>query len=484
MLTSFRSRALFVTCLAISFACSAKSSSAQIEDSLGDNAADPVRVFERAQNAHAHGEIDKALLLYEEALKLRPEFPEAEFQRATVLVSLARLEEAESGFRRAIELRKDWSLPYSGLGALLVRLHRDREADPLLKQALKLEPHDNVALRLLANIRLRAGEAKEALEFARRATADKDAPASAWLLRAIVERANSDTTAAVASLDHALQIEPENVAALVQRSEIRVDTANYAGAIDDLKTALRLTPKDKQILSRLADAYQRGGQPDEAHRVAEAGGLLTPSAASKEGEIQVSGTPQEIEAANSSDAVVARKSLEKLLEKNPRNPMLLAKLGASYRTDDPSRSLEYYRRAAEIQPHNADYVAGYGSALLQARRFAEAAVILRRAVAAAPDNYSAHANLATALYKLKLYPDALAEYEWLLKSKPDLAVAYFFIATAHDYLGEYDEALASYETFLARADAKTNQLEIDKVKLRLPSLRRQIQLKQGVKHKS
>ena len=101
----------------------------------------------------------------------------------------------------------------------------------------------------------------------------------------------------------------------------------------------------------------------------------------------------------------------------------------------------------------------------------------------APNNYPAHANLATALYELKQYSAALTEYEWLLKTKPDLSVAYYFIATAHDYLGEYDQALVSYETFLAHADVKTNQLEIDKVKLRLPSLRRQIQLKQGVKHK-
>jgi hypothetical protein len=60
-------------------------------------------------------------------------------------------------------------------------------------------------------------------------------------------------------------------------------------------------------------------------------------------------------------------------------------------------------------------------------------------------------------------------------------VAHYFIATAHDYLGEYEPALAEYESFLASADPTTNQLEIEKIKLRLPSLRRQIKLGQGVK---
>jgi len=110
-------------------------------------------------------------------------------------------------------------------------------------------------------------------------------------------------------------------------------------------------------------------------------------------------------------------------------------------------------------------------------------VILRRVISAAPENYAAHANLATARYELKQFAAALPEYEWMLKSKPDLVIAYYFIATAHDKLGEYKEALAAYETFNARADAKTNELEIEKVKLRLPSLRQQIKLGQGVKQK-
>src|SRR6266850_933155 len=110
---------------------------AQVDD-LGDGSADPIKLFERGQNAHARGEFAIALDFYEQALKLRPEFPEAEFQRGNALVSLNRNAEAEAAFRRAIELRKDWSLPYSSLGALLARNNRDRDAEPILRQALKL----------------------------------------------------------------------------------------------------------------------------------------------------------------------------------------------------------------------------------------------------------------------------------------------------------------------------------------------------------
>ncbi len=457
---------------------------AQTEDAFGDASADPVKLFERGQNAHARGDLIKALEFYDEAIRVRPEFAEAEFQRGNALFVLGRLVEAESGFRRAIEIRKDWSLPYSALGALLVRLNRDSEAESFLRQALKFDAQSNLALRMLADVRLRAGDAREALELTRRATNDKEAPVSTWLLRAMAERATNDNSGALASLDHVLQVDPLNFSALMERAEIRIAAGDHEHAISDLKTAEPLLKGEKTSFSRLAANYELAGKPDEARRVAEAAGLNRPERDSAKGTLKVVGTPEEIEAANSDDPIAARKSLETLLGRNPNNAMLLARLGASYRTVDPSRSLNYYKKAAELEPANADYATGYSAALVQARRFAEASAVLRQVIAAAPNNYAAHANLATALYELKQFAAALTEYEWLLKAKPDLTVAYFFIATVHDYLGEYEQALQAYEAFLARADMKTNQLEIEKVKLRLPSLRRQIQLGQGAKQKA
>ena len=481
-IVSTRSWSTFLLSAALLACCFSSTAFAQNDDAFSE-APDPVRLFERGQNAHARNDLDKALEFYDEAIKVRPEFPEAEFQRANVLVALKRPVEAESGFRRAIELRKDWALPRSALGALLVSLNRDPEAESTLREAIRLDAQSNLALRMLADIRLRAGDAKEALKLAQLATSDKEAPIATWLLRAIAERQTGDTLAALASVDHILQLEPLNLAALMERAEIRVAVGDQEHAIDDLKAAEKLIKGDKANSSRLAAAYELTGRPEEAQRIAQSAGLTKTQQGPSDGAIKVVGTPEEIEDANREDPTTSRKALETLLGKNPTNAMLMARLGASYRTVDPTRSLDLYRRALEIEPHNVDYAIGYSSALVQARRFADAVVVLRKVISAAPDNYVAHANLATALYSLKQYSQALDEYQWLLEAKPDLTVTHYFIATTHDYLGEYEQALAAYELFVARADPKTNQLEIEKVKLRLPSLRRQIQLGQGVKRK-
>jgi len=469
---------IVVVCFALLSSCATVSA----QEAFGDDAADPVRLFERGQSAHSRGELEKALSFYEQALKVRPEFPEAEFQRGNALASLGRLPEADAAFRLAISYKKNWAMPYSALGTLLMRQSRDKEAEEMFRQALTVDAKEGVALRMLSEIRLRAGDAKSALEFAKRATATTDAPASAWIGLAVAEKANGNKVAAKAALDRVLADEPANVAALIERADLFTDEKNFELAIADLKAAAKLKPAEKAVASRLAYVLQQAGKSDEALEVAKAAGLEVqqPTGDGKGG---VVGTPEEIEAANSSDPAVARKALEKLIEKNPRSAMLLANLGRSYRTDDPARSLDFYRRAVEIQPDAADYALGYAAALVQARRFPEAAHILQQVVKATPDNYVAHANLATALYEAKRYQEAIPEYQWILATKPEVAVAHYFIATSHDYLGEYVEALASYEKFLSVADATTNQLEIDKVKLRLPSLRRQIKLGEGVKKK-
>ena len=454
-----------------------------------DGETDPVKLFERGQNAQAKGDLSRALALYEGALRLRPEFAEAEYQRGIALVALDRAPEAEKAFAHAIELKKEWVLPHSALGTLLARAERDKQAEPVLRRAMQLGARDSVTLDSLSTVRSRAGDKEEALALARAATDDDTASASTWAWRGALERATGNNDAALGSINHALQMEPNYIAALKERAELRLDAADYPHAIEDLKTALSVKPGDKEISVQLAHAYELAKKPDEAQRIYErlgsevAGPGVTPGPAQSGNITNVAGTAEDIAAANSDDPKAAQPALEKLIVANPKNAKLFARLGEVTRRSDPQKSAEAYRRANEIDPANPKYAAGYAAALVQLRRFAEAESILRRVIANAPDEYAAHANLALALYEMKRFTEALPEYEWLAAARPEIAATYFFIATAHDNLGEYEQALDAYEKFLARADPTNNKLDIEKVNLRLPRLRDQISRGQGAKRK-
>src|SRR5437588_5173503 len=78
------------------------------QDDPTNGETDPVKLFERGQDAHAKNDYQKAIALYEAAIKIKPEFPEAEFQRAMALLVTNRQKEAVEGFKRAVALRPEW----------------------------------------------------------------------------------------------------------------------------------------------------------------------------------------------------------------------------------------------------------------------------------------------------------------------------------------------------------------------------------------
>lgn len=435
---------------------------------------DPIKLFERGQDAHAKNDYKSAIEFYDAAIRLKPEFPEAEFQRALALLFTNRKDEALIGFNRAVELRPDWAFAYARFGSLLSSYYNDgRNGEPMLRRAIELDKDNEEALGALADLRARAGDLNEALMLSKRATASKGATSSTWRKRSFIESRAGDKIAALASLDRALTIDPNDVGARDQRAKLRLEIGDKAGAFDDLRVLEQAgDAKTPHGAFELAQLYDRAGHRDDAIRILDAlpeKDRQTPEVVALRTEI----------AGGDGSSAEQRSALEQLLARDPKNTSLLARLGAAYRRIDPLKSQDYYYRALQIEPANSKFAIGYAAALIQGRRFADAVPILRAVIGRAPDEYLAHTNLALALYELKDFRAAIAEYEWIAAARPELAATYFFLATAHDNLQQYPDALAAYEKFLARADATTNKLEIDKVNLRLPVLREQIKRGQG-----
>jgi tetratricopeptide (TPR) repeat protein len=474
MLCEFHSKRRIVYALGLlAIMLSFQSVRAQSDD--GD---DPGKLFEKGQDAHGKRDFKKAIELYDAAIKLKPEFPEAEFQRAMALLSSDHPKEAIAGFHRAVDLRPDWATAYASFGRTLAILRQDdREAELILRRAVELDANDIHSLELVAELRKRAGDFDNALKLIRSATSMANADSQTWGRRASIELANGDKNAAATSIDHALEFNPDDHWSRYFRAELRLENHDYSGAVSDLYLfEKRPYALEFETAIDVAQLYARAGKPDDATRILD--GL--PDRDKQRPEVIALRAELAGDAESSAEA---RAALEDLLKTNPKDASVLARLGSAYRRIDPAKSQDYYYRANQIDPKNPRYALGYGAALIQARKFAEAEPILKRVIAATPDDYTAHANLALALYEMKRFAEALAEYEWLANAKPEIAATYFFIATAHDNLGEYIQARDAYEKFLAHADPANNKLEIEKVNLRLPALRSQIQRGQGVKQK-
>lgn len=442
-----------------------------------DSETDPIKLFERAQDAHAKNDYRTAIQLYDAAIKLKPEFPEAEFQRAMALLATNRPQEAIQGFNRAVALRPDWGMAYVRFGSSLALTGSfDHDAEPILRKAIEFDDKNLEVTVALAVVRQRAGDLNEAVKLIRVATTLKDATFYTWRRRAYIENAAGDPHAAVSSITHAIETNPNESSLRYDRARLFLEMNDRPGALADLdalKPTLTATTHVSIIID-VAQLYARAGKPDESLRLLDAlneNDRKLPEVIALRAELLGDGGSN----------IEERAALEELLKRDPKNATLLARLGSAYRTVDPTKSQGYYYRALQIEPHNTKFATGYAAALVQSRRFAEAVAILRNVIAKTPQDHAAHANLAIALYELRDYAAALPEYEWLKTERPEIAVTYFYIATAHDKLGQYQDALDAYEKFLSLANPEINKLEIEKVNLRLPSLRAQLKRGQGRK---
>ncbi len=433
---------------------------------------DAVAVFNQGQDAHEKGDLKTAIGLYQKALQIIPEFPEAEYQMGTAYLALNQPENAEKSFRRAVELREDWTLPMAGLGAILVQKNQFAEAEKILTKAVELDEMNSPAFVALTDLRLKTKAApeilKQLLAKLQLLTSKANPTASVWSARAALERNLGDKASAKTSLSRSLSIEPNNKSALIERVELALSENDLAGALEFAKNLNKIAPESDNSKFILARVYADNGKPDEALKILDS--IANPSA-------EVTALRTQINA-NASENVA---DLEKQLATDAKNASVLGRLCLILRTENPIKALDYCRRAYQAEPSNLNYVIGFGAALVQAKQYENAVTIFRKIIEVAPDNYTAHANLAVSLFQLNRYAEAKIEYRWLSEKQPELAITYYFLGIIHDRLTEYLDAMVNYQLFLKLADAKKNKIEIEKINLRLPSLQKQIKEKKGKK---
>ncbi|MDM7922976.1 MAG: tetratricopeptide repeat protein [Pyrinomonadaceae bacterium] len=435
-----------------------------------DPAAEAVALFNEAQDVHAKGDLTAALAIYEKALKLVPEFPEAEYQKGHALLSLGRLDEAETAFRRAVELREDWSLGLAALGSVLITRGKTADAEPVLLKALEIDALNFpafvslVELRLVANAD--AATLRQMLATATTLTTKANPPATLWTARASLERALGENAAAQLSIKKALEADPRSVAALSEAAHVALENndPNRASVfVNRLESADPTSTNTKLLKARVLAGT---GKLAEASAVLSSIATPTPAVTKLREALMVEMTTDPAE-------------VEKQLAETPGSGPLLGKLCGLYRRKDPFRALDYCRRASEAEPNNIDHAIGFGAALVQAKRYEDAVMLLTKLSGLDANNSTIRANLATALFQLRRYEEAKKEFRWLLDDQPNLYTGYYFLAIVHDRLEEYPDAMANYQEFLKRADAVKDREEIDRVNLRLPALRKQLDSKKG-----
>jgi tetratricopeptide (TPR) repeat protein len=448
-------------------------------------------LFEAGQTAHQAGDLSKAIESYTEALKRDPSLWQAEFQRGLAYLSLNRRAEARASMQRvneqlaqfadSPELHQISARVNVALGEIFLAESNPVEAEKAFRRALELNQGSARAHSGLAEVLLAGGKHDEAIAEAEAALKAGDDRAATFSLLGMAQVVGGQYDKALPNLTEALKRDPKNLVALSYRADLFISQKRFAEAIADLRSALEIEPLVRTKL-RLAAAYLEMKKYPEGIALYQEVIKEEPSNAEALTALAVA----MIESGKGDEAIA---QLESLIKAEPNRADLRAQLAELYLPAQAEKALEQYTAAAKLEPSQLNHQIGIGSALVKLRRFQDAVASLRQTLARNPKEelaYFAHTNLATALLELDDYPGAAQEYIWIFnyqKNRGDrkrAALTLYFLGICLDKIGDFEQALKAYQQFLSLASAE-NQLEIDKVKLRLPSLQRQIKEGKGKK---
>ncbi len=212
------------------------------------------------------GENDEAIRQYQEALRLKPDYPEAHNNLGNALDDKGQTDEAIRHFQEALRLKPDYPEAHNNLGIALGKEGQTDEAIRQFQEALRLEPECAGAHYNLGAAFGLKGQTEEAIrqfQEAVRLKAD-DAEAHYNLGNTLLEKGQTDE--AVRQYREVLRLKPDHAAAHNNLGTALYHQGHTDEAIRQYLEALRLKPDYAAAHNNLGTALYRQGRTDEAIR--------------------------------------------------------------------------------------------------------------------------------------------------------------------------------------------------------------------------
>lgn len=347
------------------------------------------------------------------------------------------------------------------------------DAETSLRSATGLRPNDPRPKIVLAQLLMSTGALRAAERLAEEAIVLAPQAGDVWVLKGELRRLADDLDGAVAYFSRALDIDPTDVAARLDRAAALVDLDRDAEAASDLEAILRYAPdhpptlyltallaakhKDykaaeaalaaggRQLRDHLPSIFLRASIFYARDRLDEAAAELTRYLRAIPGHIvarKMLGSTY----IRMAEADAAIETLTPLAVATPNDPQTLALLGSAYMLDGQfSKSTAYYERAAAAAPGAGAFRAQLGLSRLATGQSSRAIGDLESAVTLSPTKSQAGILLALVHLRNQDFDAALEAADELVRRLPDNPLALNLKGTAERGKGDLAAARRDFE---------------------------------------
>ena len=205
-------------------------------------------------------ENEKSIEHYTLAIKLKPDFVEAYYNRGLAYKGKGEIERAIVDYTRAIDLKPDLAEAYNNRGLSYKDQGEFDNAIEDLDRAINLKPDDAAAYYNRGLAYYKRGEFDVAIADYNKAIDLKPDYAEAYTDRGLAYKDQGEVERAIADYTKAIDLKPDLAAAYNNRGVAYAKREDYAGAIADYTKAIDLDPNNSVVYSNRGFSYYKRGK--------------------------------------------------------------------------------------------------------------------------------------------------------------------------------------------------------------------------------
>lgn len=347
------------------------------------------------------GQKEKALRMWDQAIKAEPGFSDSYSNKANTLWQLKRFEEAAAHAEKAIELNPKYPDAYLNLGNALVAMRKLDEAIKCWRRAIKVKPDFDKAWSNIGNALREQGDLKGSEEACARAVEINPNNPQAWSNLGNARRDLGNPKAAEECYRKSAALLPSYADAHNNLAVCLIDQHRFEDALAAVRYAIAFRPDYAEAYANLSLIQRELGNLEDAETAAQRAITLNPESASHYLDL--------------SDILFmgdrfdeAQAALEKARHLSPDSPRVLLKLGMVLeRANQPEEALKIFDQALEM----------------------------------APDFLEIRMRKAGVYFLANMLDEAEETITAILKLKPDHAPAYGTLSEIHQSRGDMDKSL-------------------------------------------
>ncbi|MHC4477170.1 MAG: tetratricopeptide repeat protein [Planctomycetota bacterium] len=391
------------------------------------------------------------------AVKLDPNCPAAYHNLAGALIRDNQWEQARQAVKELEKRRPDYWGVYLRRGALASHEGDLEAAAGHLRKALELYPLEPASHYRLGLVLAEQGMLEEAREQYRACLRCQPPPGLAGDAHRKIAQINEsigveqtlpdgfvsgdELEQAILGYTKALENNPRDTGAYVNRASAYLVKGEYDLAISDCTRALEIKPTLAQAYGNRGLAYLKNGNPDGA--ISDFNKVLEIDPRDAKAYYH-----RAIACHNQGQWDKAISDFTKALEIEPGSVEAYGNRGLSYLgKDEPDRAISDFNKVLKMDPRDAIAYANRALAYIYKDKYDEAISDCNEALKIDPKLAEAYSTRARA-YTKKGEPDkAIADCNKALEINPSLADAYRTRGFAYKAKGLYDQAIADFEQF-------------------------------------